>query len=60
MNRVECILDGNALQVACGHFHSQREHKVNLLDRRVGQELLENVLFVYACRRSIDLPEQEG
>ena len=42
MDCIHCILDGNTLQVPCGDFEAKWEMQINLLERRVGEELLEH------------------
>ena len=42
MDCIHCILDGNTLQVPCSDFEAKWEMQINLLERRVGEELLEH------------------
>ena len=45
---VQSIFDGNAFQVPGSHFQPKRKVKVDLLDGRRGQHLLEGI-FVIDC-----------
>ena len=56
MDGIECVFDGYAFEVPGGYLHAEGEVEVDLLDRRVRQQLLENVLFVDGRGRGVDLP----
>lgn len=60
VDRIECILDGDTLEVSCCDLKPEREVEINLLDRRCCEELLQDILLVNGGRRGVDLPEQHG
>jgi len=47
---IEGILDRDAFQVPRGHFKTKWEVEIDLLDRGVYEQLLEDFLVVYCCR----------
>ena len=47
MDSIQCILDRHPFQVPGCDFEPKRKVKVNLLDRRVGEHLLQHRRILY-------------
>jgi len=56
VDSIQCILDRDAFEVPCCYLETEGEVKVNLLNWRCCEHLLEVLLVVYRCRRRVDLP----
>ena len=56
MDCIHRIFDGNTLQVPCSDFEAKWEMQINLLERRVGEELFEYCRIFYRVRRRVKSP----
>jgi hypothetical protein len=54
---VQCILDGDTLQVSCGDFEPEWEVQIDLANEWSGERLLEDLWVLYGCRRLVQLPK---
>jgi len=50
MDSIQCILDGDTLQVPCSHLEPKWEVQVDLLDWRLCEHLLEHARLIQCCR----------
>ena len=53
---IHCVFDGNTLQIPCSDFKAKWEMQINLLKRRVGEELLQYGRVFYRIRRGVESP----
>ena len=60
VDRIQCVLDGNALEVPCRDLKAEGEVEVNLLDGGCREEFLESIPLLRCCRRCVDLPGTPG
>ena len=58
VNRIESIFDCNTFQVSCSDFEAEREVKIDLLDRRFGEHLLQYRGVLHCACGGVELPER--